>query len=162
MHTNQQDDLQDVCGVKSTLTPDLCGYLQPKRRIFKGSDAQHPCFTNSAETSREVEMQKGRRNEHTRYPTSGSERGVQRVLKPERQTGRREHTTEKRKGSKQKSNVDRCFLREAPGKNSAAIKVGKTRRLRVMLSHVAPCEGAGTEWITALLARDLRKIRLRH
>ena len=52
--------------------------------------------------------------------------------------------------------LDYCFLREAPGMRSAVILVGKERQAKMMLSHMVPYKGAGTEWVTALLGRGLR------
>ena len=39
---------------------------------------------------------------------------------------------------------------------SAVVLVGKERQTKMMLSHMVPYKGAGTEWVTALLGRDLR------
>ena len=39
---------------------------------------------------------------------------------------------------------------------SAVILVGKERQTKMMLSHMVPHKGVGTEWVTALLVRDLR------
>ena len=36
------------------------------------------------------------------------------------------------------------------------ILVGKERQTKMMLSHMVPYTGAGTEWVTTLLGRDLR------
>ena len=52
--------------------------------------------------------------------------------------------------------LDYCFLREAPGMRSAVILVGKERQTKMMLSCMVPYTGVGTEWVTALLGRDLR------
>ena len=39
---------------------------------------------------------------------------------------------------------------------SAVILFGKERQTKMMLSHMVPYKGVGTEWVTALLVRDLR------